>query len=119
MTARSGASYLPAAPADCTHCGACCLSDSSAYIRVFEVDYQRMDERARALTRSHNGQRQMRFREGRCTALSIDVAAGTLKCSIHPQRPDACRWLEQHSHECRRQVRDKRPAALLLLRGRR
>ena len=116
MTAPPGShSELPTAPPDCTYCGACCLSHSAAYIRVFEVDYQRMDERARALTTIQREQRQMRFRDGRCGALAIDAAAGRLTCSIHPQRPDACRWLVQHSHECRRQVRDKRPAALVLL----
>ncbi len=107
---------LPETPAECTHCGACCLSPDSRYIRVFEVDWARMDASARRLTNHIDGHRYMRVADGHCSALEANSATGTFRCSIHPSRPDVCRAMRQGSNECRRQARDKGPRALLLLR---
>ncbi len=94
---------------ECVDCGACCFNDHYAYVRVFEVDLARMDERARALTRVVDGQRYMRFEGGRCAALALDPATRKVGCTIYPMRPDVCHWLVRGSGECRSQMEAKWP----------
>ncbi len=94
---------------ECTDCGACCFNEHYAYVRVFAVDVERMDGRALAFTHVVDGQRYMRFENGRCMALGLDPQAGRVACTIHPQRPDVCRWLERGSGECRSQIAAKWP----------
>lgn len=86
------------APSDCTACGDCCWSDDPRYIRVFAHDERRMGPEALAFTSELDGERVMRFSDGRCDALQhVD---GRWLCRIYPERPDACRWLERGSGAC-------------------
>jgi uncharacterized protein len=94
---------------ECTDCGACCFNDHYAYVRVFGIDEERMDARALGFTHVVEGQRFMRFENGRCAALALDPAKGRVACTIHPERPDVCRWLERGSGECRSQIAAKWP----------
>jgi uncharacterized protein len=96
-------------PSDCTACGACCFTDRHDWVPVFGVDVERMDARARALTREIDGRRFMHIEHGRCAALTL--VGGRYLCSIYPQRPDACHWLQRGSGECLVQVREKRTVA--------
>ncbi len=66
-----------------------------------------MSADALALTRLTQETRFMRFENGHCAALVFDAKAATASCSIHPERPDACRWLERGSGECLHQVETK------------
>ena len=75
-----------------------------------------MDGRALAMVAKSGHGSAMRFEHGRCVALVIDPASGTLRCGIYAMRPDACRWLKQGSLQCREHVRDKGAAALVMLR---
>ncbi len=95
---------------ECTDCGACCFNEHPDYIRVFVVDYERMDDRALAFTTVRNGARFLRFEKGRCSALGIDLVTNRVGCSIYGMRPDVCRWLERGSGECRSQLAAKWPA---------
>jgi Fe-S-cluster containining protein len=89
---------------ECTACGACCFNDHYAYVRVFEIDLERMGERARSFTHVVEGQRYMRFENGRCSALALDAERGTVSCTIYAERPDVCHWLVRGSGECRAQI---------------
>jgi len=77
----------------CKRCGACCFSDRPDYIPVYEVDLSRMSAAGRALTVALSSGRFMRSEGGHCVALSHDPQSGQCACTIHEQRPDACRWL--------------------------
>jgi hypothetical protein len=101
----------------CTSCGRCCFASGGGYIRVFEVDWERMGEAARAATEPWEGGRAMRMREGRCASLAIDRRAGTLSCSIYDERPDACRALARGSSGCLADAESKRDRALAVLRS--
>lgn len=57
-----------------------------------------MGARSLALTAEVDGQRVMRFSQGRCVAL--EQVEGRWLCQIYPERPDACRWLERGSGTC-------------------
>lgn len=89
---------------ECTACGACCFNEHPDYIRVFAVDLERMDARALGLTVEREGRRYLRFDEGRCAALGLEPATDRVGCTIYAMRPDACRWLERGSGECRSQL---------------
>ena len=95
---------------ECTDCGACCFNEHAEYIRVFLVDYERMNDAALALSTEKDGVRYMRFEDGHCAALGFDSATNRVGCTIYPMRPDACRWLERGSGECRSQLASKWPA---------
>lgn len=85
---------------ECTACGACCFSEMTEYVRVFEVDLERMDGRARGYVDERDGRRAMRMAEGRCAALVIDPVRRTFVCAIYPMRPDVCHSLERGSGAC-------------------
>lgn len=111
MKARSGLD-LSGVP-ECTDCGACCFSELPEYVRVFGLDWDRMDERAQTFT-DHRGDRCfMRLEGGHCAALVIDPVAKTFKCSIYEQRPDVCRSLERGSGGCRADRHEKKERPLL------
>ncbi|MBI4700646.1 MAG: YkgJ family cysteine cluster protein [Deltaproteobacteria bacterium] len=92
---------------DCTACGACCFADGPRYLRVFGVDLDRMDARARALTRPDGDGCYLELRDDRCAALARDAGRGRLLCSIYEMRPDCCRALVPDSGECLRQIAEK------------
>lgn len=92
---------------ECTECGACCFNTHPDYIRVFVVDYERMDDRALGFTTVRGGLRYLRFEGGRCSALGLDPVNNRVGCTIYAMRPDACRWLERGSGECRAQLTAK------------
>ncbi len=105
----------PSTP-ECTACGTCCFSTLREYIRVFGVDLERMDDRARAYTDFDGHRCFMRIEDGHCSALVIDPdAAGgpTFKCAIYAERPDCCRWLERGSGACRGERHEKHERPLL------
>lgn len=106
-----GAASLP----HCIDCGRCCFAPDAEYIRVFAVDLERMDARARGYTVDHGGRISMRMAEGRCAALVIDAGAGTFVCAIYEGRPDACRWLQRGSGVCLSDRREKAGATRVAL----
>ena len=85
---------------ECTACGTCCFSELPEYIRVWGVDFDRMDERAQALTHFIDNRCYMRLEEGHCIALTIDPVRKRFLCSIYEMRPDACRWLQPGTGVC-------------------
>ncbi|AKT37949.1 YkgJ family cysteine cluster protein [Chondromyces crocatus] len=102
-------------PEDCTFCGACCFSTLPEYIRVFGVDHDRMDDRARALTHFIGNRCYMRLDEGHCSALKLDPQEGRFLCSIYEARPDCCRALDRGSGACRGELHEKRQRPLIAL----
>ncbi len=109
----------------CTACGACCFSELPEYVRVFGVDLDRMDDRARELTHFLGNRCYMRMEGGRCAALVIDPSAAggpSFTCAIYEMRSDVCRSLERGSGACRADRHEKAERPLLaveaLLRGR-
>jgi Fe-S-cluster containining protein len=99
----------------CVDCGCCCFSRTPEYVRVFGVDWERMDDRARSLTDAHENRIAMRMTDGRCAALVIDGADRTFRCSIYEVRPDVCRSLERGSGACRADRHEKAERPLLAL----
>jgi len=112
--ARPSAS-LPPVPSDCLLCGTCCFSELPEYIRVFGVDHDRMDDRARALTDFIGNRCYMRIEDGHCAALVLEPDTRRFVCSIYPMRPDACRALERASSSCLGELTTKAERPLLAL----
>jgi hypothetical protein len=83
------------------------------YVRVFEVDLDRMDARARGYVDEREGRRAMRMSEGRCAALVIDPARRSFECAIYPMRPDVCHSLARGSSACTADRRAKAELPLL------
>ncbi|AGP34357.1 YkgJ family cysteine cluster protein [Sorangium cellulosum] len=100
---------------ECTACGTCCFSTLPEYIRVFGCDYDRMDDRARALTRFIGNRCYMHVEDGRCAALTLDAERGRFLCSIYEVRPDCCRALERGSGACIGELHEKRERPLIAL----
>jgi Fe-S-cluster containining protein len=88
-------------PDDCQHCGRCCFSESPEHVRIFGVDWDRMDERAQSFTVFIENRCYMRIEDGRCAALAIDPDTGRFACSIYEHRSDVCRSLERGTGGCR------------------
>ena len=84
-------------------------------MRVFGVDWERMDERARGFTEFRENRCFMIIAEGRCAALAIDPIARTFMCSIYEQRPDVCRSLERGSGGCRADLHAKSQRPLIAI----
>ncbi|WP_438042025.1 YkgJ family cysteine cluster protein [Sorangium sp. So ce128] len=100
---------------ECTACGTCCFSALPEYVRVFGCDHDRMDDRARGLTRFIGNRCYMRIEDGRCAALTLDAERGRFLCSIYEVRPDCCRALERGSGACLGELHEKRERPLLAL----
>ncbi|WP_438018532.1 YkgJ family cysteine cluster protein [Sorangium sp. So ce315] len=100
---------------ECTACGTCCFSNLSEYVRVFGCDYDRMDDRARELTRFIGNRCYMHMEDGRCAALTLDAELGRFLCSIYEVRPDCCRALERGSGACLGELHEKRERPLIAL----
>jgi Fe-S-cluster containining protein len=99
-------------PSDCLLCGTCCFSTLPEYIRVFGIDYDRMDDKARAYTHFIGNRCFMQIEDGHCAALRIE-ASGRFVCSIYPMRPDVCRSLDRGSGMCAGELAEKRERPLL------
>ncbi|AUX40039.1 uncharacterized protein SOCE26_014350 [Sorangium cellulosum] len=100
---------------ECTACGTCCFSTLPEYVRVFGVDHDRMDDRAREFTDFVGNRCFMRIEDGRCAALVLDAELGRFLCSIYEMRPDCCRALERGSGACLGELHEKRERPLLAL----
>jgi Fe-S-cluster containining protein len=105
---------LPPIPSDCLLCGTCCFSNLPEYIRVFGIDYDRLDDAARAYTHFIGNRCYMQIDDGHCAALQIQEN-GRFVCRIYPQRPDVCRSLERGSGSCAGELAEKRDRPLLAL----
>ncbi len=103
---------FPPIPADCLTCGTCCFSTLPEYIRVFGIDYDRMNDEARALTHFVGNRCYMRIEDGHCAALIIEPE-GRFVCSIYPMRSDVCRSLERGTGACAGELLEKRERPLL------
>lgn len=101
-------------PADCLLCGTCCFSNLPEYIRVFGIDYDRMDDAARAYTHFIGNRCYMQIDDGHCAALEIQEN-GRFVCRIYLQRPDVCRSLDRGSGSCAGELAEKRERPLLAL----
>lgn len=99
---------------DCQTCGACCLSDSKAYVPVTESDSERLrDHGSHSLTVEVDGSWHMRMTDGHCAALV--VRAGKFVCDVYEARPEACRELAAATPACQEEVRLKIRTASKLL----
>jgi uncharacterized protein len=106
--------HRPAIPNDCLRCGTCCFSNLPEYIRIFGVDYDRMDDAARTLTHFIGNRCFMQLADGHCAALQVEPD-GRFVCSIYPMRPDVCRSLERGSGACAGELAEKHERPLLAL----
>lgn len=98
---------------ECVDCGACCFSTLPEYVRVFGVDLDRMDERARSFADFVGQACFMRLDDGHCAALTIDPVQKRFVCAIYPMRPDVCRSLERGSGQCRADRHEKTERTLV------
>jgi hypothetical protein len=97
----------------CMDCGACCFSTLPEYVRVFGLDWDRLDDRARELTHFIGNRCFMRIEDGRCAALVIDPEARRFTCSIYEMRPDCCRALERGMGACLGELHEKAERPLI------
>lgn len=109
MTGRVDLAGVP----ECVDCGCCCFSLVPEYVRVFGIDLDRMDDRARAFTDFDGHRCSMRMVDGHCAALVVDPDARTYRCSIYAMRPDVCRSLERGSGACRADRHEKADRPLI------
>ena len=103
---------------ECLFCGACCFSDSDAYIDVSAADAKRLREvsdEAHALVHEVDGARYMKMVDGHCAALTF--RAGRFVCSVYQHRPAVCRALDRGSVECFAERSLKRARALRVING--
>ena len=99
----------------CMDCGACCFSELPEYVRVFGSDWDRMGDRARALTHFLENRCYMQIQDGHCAALRIDPVARRFSCAIYDERPDACRALERGHGACLADLHEKADRSLLAI----
>ncbi len=101
---------------ECTSCGTCCFSELPEYVRVFGVDFDRMDARAQSFTHFIGNRCFMRIENGRCAALMVDPLEKRFLCSIYPMRPDVCHSLDRGTGACRGEIFSKghRPIEALI-----
>ena len=98
---------------ECQLCGACCFSDSSAYVPVTDADRERLGAASASELHKESGGQYMPMRDGHCSALHI--ADGVFTCSIYHRRPEICRELERGTPACHEEKRLKKAGALRLL----
>lgn len=84
----------------CLTCGACCFSDSDAYVPVSQEDEARLRAHpdGSALVVTRDGARYLRMQQGRCAALTY--RHGQFFCAVYTHRPTPCRTLERGTPEC-------------------
>ena len=93
---------------DCQLCGACCFSDSTAYVPLTASDRQRLQHDPRYI-HEEDGKHYLAMTEGHCVALRSQ--GDRFVCSLYSVRPFACRELERGTPPCREERREKRKAA--------
>lgn len=106
-------------PPECTLCGRCCFSNAADYVRVFGVDWDRMDAAARERTQFIENRCYMLMVDGHCSALRMEPSQGRFTCEVYDQRPDVCRSLVRGSGACRADYElkgDRASSALVALR---
>ncbi len=91
---------------ECQLCGACCFSESSAYVPATKADRARLGRDADSLTCEEDGRHYMVMIDDHCAALS--GAAGMFSCAVYGQRPAACRELDRGTPACREERKLKR-----------
>ena len=91
-------SYAAAVTWDCCECGACCFSDSDAYVPVTADDIKLMGKRAIDLCHEVDGEFFLRMTNGHCAQL--EHAEGEWVCGAYSLRPQACRDLKAGSADC-------------------
>lgn len=101
---------------ECQACGACCFSDSSAYVPLTGADRTRLALAAPGLIRAEEGAHYLAMSDGHCAALRIE--AGAFVCSIYAHRPAVCRELDRGTPPCREERGLKRAGAMRRLGGR-
>lgn len=94
---------------NCQFCGACCFSDSDAYVPVNEPDRIRLGEDASRLIWTNGHNRYLKMQHDHCIALV--VRAGSFACTIYDRRPEICRELERGSSACREEIELKKGRA--------
>src|SRR5678809_1685493 len=97
---------------DCQACGACCFSDSSAYVPLTESDRNRLGSDAASLIHEEDGAHFMAMREGHCAALRVGAFA--FSCAVYDRRPAVCRELERGTPACLEERSLKKSAAARL-----
>ena len=98
---------------ECQICGACCFSDSSAYVPITDADRARLGTDAAGLVREEDAAHYMAMTDGHCAALRVTAAA--FLCSVYERRPAICRELERGTPACREERTLKKAAAARLL----
>ena len=98
---------------ECQSCGACCFSDSSAYVPLTEADRARLGGDATDLIHEEDGAHYMAMRQGHCAALRI--RAGAFVCSMYDSRPAVCRELDRGTPACLEERKLKKAVAARLL----
>jgi uncharacterized protein len=97
-------------PENCLHCGVCCFAKSGTYVRVSEVDEERLGVNATWALRHVGRQAYMRMDDGHCIALQITTRRGEAPvffCALYDKRPQVCRNLARGSAACRTELRTK------------
>lgn len=98
---------------ECQLCGACCFSESSAYVPVTDADRARLGHDATELVHEEDGAQYLIMTGGHCAALRVH--AGAFVCSVYERRPAVCRELDRGTPACREERSLKRAAAVRLL----
>jgi Fe-S-cluster containining protein len=109
---------VPESPPSCLECGTCCFSNLETSVRVTGDDHERLGEAAERVTFFVGNRAYMRFRDGHCVALRVEVHETRPRffCTVYEARPDTCRGFERGSPQCAGELETKggRPAARLL-----
>jgi Fe-S-cluster containining protein len=88
----------------CITCGACCFSRLATYVRVDGDDYTRLGSSAEDLVWFDENRAYLVMRDGRCSALELEVPEGRgpprFVCRIYDVRPRVCRELYRGSAAC-------------------
>ena len=88
----------------------CCFSKSGTYVRVSEMDWQRLGEDAGQWARMVGRERYMRMEEGHCLALQITTQRGEAPvffCAVYEKRPQVCRALARGKAACLTELHSK------------
>lgn len=100
-------------PDECQICGACCFSDSSAYVPLTETDRARLSGDEAGLIREEDGAHYMAMHQGHCAALRVGAIA--FVCSVYQRRPAVCCELDRGTPACLEERKLKKATAARLL----